>query len=132
MAFLRSCGYDVTGKRHFFEELTSPSIDKLLRPVPPSREPVYADGVRLASIVCSSPRSDWCWALRLFYLVEAFNSFRVESDGVVEKESQPFAQVLAELEIDHFRQVGLFGKRWKFENMCDIAAAFCKKVAGTF
>lgn len=119
---LRTFGYDVAKKRHFFDELTSESIGKLF-----AAEIKSATPTRLASVVCWAPRSEWCWPLKLFYRVKAFNDFDLPSDGVVERDSQPYGDVIAELKIDHFRQVGLFGDLHRFERMCDVAADFFKK-----
>lgn len=115
--FLRLWGYDVVSKRNFFETLTAENIGRLF-----AGEKEFP--VRRGSIVCACPRREWCWPLRLFYMVRALSDFREESDGVVEKSTQPYGEVLAELRIDHFRQVGLFGKRSLFEEMIDIATNF--------
>lgn len=115
---LRRIGYDLGAKRHFFAELTEEAIARAFSDDSP------APGTRHASIVCSAPRAEWSWPLRLLYKIHAFRDFQHESDGVVEKDSQAYGEVLAELEIDHIREIGLFGRRERFEQLCDIAAEF--------
>jgi hypothetical protein len=114
---LRSFGYNVRIKRRFFEELTKDGIARVLGAGRPS-------AAEAASIVAAAPRREWCPPLRLFYKVKAFNDFALPSDGIVERDSQPFGNVIGELPIDHFRQVGLFGERHRFESMCGLAARF--------
>lgn len=101
---LRRFGYDIERRHEFFAELTPESVTRLL-----SAEPDLAKIVRAASVVCSSSRAEWCLPLRLIYKIEAFAQLTALSDGAVERDSQPFGEVIAELNIDHFRQVGLFG-----------------------
>jgi len=118
---LRSFGYDVRAKKHFFDELTSENVRRLFAATP-------QPATQTASIVCASPRTDWCKPLKLFYMVKAFNDFDLPSDGVVERDTQPYGEVIAELKLDHFRQVGLFGENHRFEQMCDVAADYFKKM----
>jgi hypothetical protein len=127
---LRAFGYDIASKAHFFRELTPDGVVGLFTDsdLPsPSRLPVHHHGIRLGSIICASPRQEWCPPLRLIYKLQAFNELKSESDGIVEKEAQSFGQVLAEIPIDHFRQIGLFGKRWLFDETCDVAAKFLRE-----
>lgn len=127
---LKTFGYDIESKAYFFRELTPDRVSNLFtgNDLPSSsRFPVYHHSIRLGSIVCASPRQNWCPPLRLIYKLKAFNDLQSESDGVIEKETQFFGQVLAEIPIDHFRQIGLFGKRWLFDEMCDVAAKFLRE-----
>jgi hypothetical protein len=41
---------------------------------------------------------------------------------MLERDHQPFGEVLAELRIDHFRQVGLFGEPRRFQQLCAVLA----------
>ena len=116
---LNAFGYNIASKRHFFEQLTHKSVNELL----PVRE-ITSSFTRHASIVCHSPRSEWCTPLKLFYNIKAFKDFDLPSDGVVERDTQPYGDVIAELNIDHFRQVGMFGERPRFVRLCDILADF--------
>lgn len=116
---LRSFGYNVTIKRGFFNELRRETVAGLFKD--------QTFRASTASVVCSEPRTDWCVPLKMFQVVKAFRDFDVPSDGIVERDSQPFGNVVAELNIDHFRQVGLFGKTQKFEQMCDVIAAYFKR-----
>lgn len=116
--FLRSFGYDVGSKRSFFNELRTENVDRLFTG--------HAYQGATASIVCWEPRRQWCAPLKLFQAVKAFRDFDLPSDGVVERDSQPFGEVIAELGIDHFRQVGLFGERKRFESLCTVIADYFK------
>lgn len=116
--FFKSCGYDISRRRDFFIELTPPYVDRLFQ------KEIWPPSVLRTSLVCSAPRAEWCWPLRVAHRLHAFRSFALPSDGVVEAESQPFGEVIAHLRIDHFRQVGLFDGPQMFENMCDVIADF--------
>lgn len=119
---LKTFGYNVSRKLHFFRELTPENVARVLSAAPTAA----AMAPRLGSIVCSAPRSEWCLPLKTFYKIKAFDDFRVPSDGFVERDTQPFGDVIAELNIDHFRQVGLFRKERQFEELCDQIAGFVK------
>lgn len=119
---LRTFGYDISKKRGFFEQLTPATINKVLRG-PPKK----GSKLKMGSIVCSSPRSEWCVPLRVFYQLPVFNDFSLPSDGVIERETQPFGDIVAELNIDHFRQIGLFGESHRFEKLCDELVGFFKQ-----
>lgn len=114
---LRTFGYDVRARRALFTELTRENIERELGFDTHSTIPI-------ASIVCAAPRGQWCVPLRLFYMVKAFNDFRLPSDGVVDRDSQTFGEVVAEVPLDHFRQVGLFGEQERFREMCATMAGF--------
>jgi hypothetical protein len=118
---LKTFRYDVSRKRHFFSELTPSSVSEML-----GAEPRVPSQIRAGSVVCSAPRSEWCLPLKMFYKVKAFDDFRAPSDGLVESASQPFGEVVAEVNIDHFRQVGLFGGGERFSRLCDAIAGFIK------
>lgn len=115
---LRSLGYDVGSRRQFFEELRRENVQRLF-----ANQRYLA---ATASIVCSETRDNWCLPLKMFQAVKAFREFDLPSDGVVERDSQPFGKVIAELKIDHFRQVGFFGQPHRFEQMCDVIARYYK------
>ncbi|HMN67797.1 MAG TPA: hypothetical protein PKC28_04585, partial [Bdellovibrionales bacterium] len=118
--FLRGFGYDVRSKRDFFHELTPEGIGDVFGGLQDE------DDSRFASIVCALPRSGWCLPLRSFYAIPALNQLSSASDGVVDRDSQPYGEVLAEIPIDHFRQVGLFGERARFDQMMDVTTRFFK------
>ena len=65
---LRSFGYSINDKHGFFADLLPESILPLMREH--ARIPV---AIRQASVICHAPRGEWCWPLRLFYKVPAFN-----------------------------------------------------------
>lgn len=119
---LNTFGYNVAEKRPFFEELTVESVGNLF-----AQRMTSTANFRTASIVCHAPRPEWCRPLRLFYKVRAFNEFNLPSDGVIERDTQSFGEVIAELNIDHFRQIGLFGEPQRFGKMCDILTDFFKE-----
>jgi hypothetical protein len=116
---LRTFGYDIASRRHFFTELTNDAVSRLFATEKKSQ-------ARTASIVCHAPRREWCAPLKLFYKVKAFNDFDLPSDGVVERDTQAFGEVVAELKIDHFRQCGFFGEPRRFQQLCDVTADFFK------
>ncbi|MBX3021126.1 MAG: alpha/beta fold hydrolase [Bdellovibrionales bacterium] len=110
---LRSFGYDIHSKRGFFDELVKENVVRLF-----TGHSYRAD---TASLVCWDARTRWCTPLKMFYTVRAFRDFDLPSDGVVERDTQAFGRVIAELNIDHFRQVGLFkDSKQSFEKMCDV------------
>ncbi|MGZ3722120.1 MAG: esterase/lipase family protein [Bdellovibrionales bacterium] len=117
--FLRSCGYDIGNKTGFFDDLLPVHVRKYM-----AEHAQLPREIRTASVICHAPRAEWCWPLRLFYVVKAFKDFTQPSDGIVERDTQAFGEVIAELNIDHFRQIGIFGKREKFAKMCDVLADF--------
>lgn len=129
---LRTFGYNLQRKKHFFDELTPAGLRRVFGPamieagedgrrgIPPS--------VRAGSIVCAAPREKWCLPLKAFYKVKAFDNFKLPSDGVVERDSQPWGEILAEVPIDHFRQVGLFRSGPEFEYLTDRIAEYFKSV----
>jgi hypothetical protein len=88
------------------------------------RADVKKPGLTLGSIVCSAPRQDWCVPLRLFYQLPVFDDFNLPSDGMIERDTQSFGDVTAELNIDHFRQIGLFGGSHRFQQLCDVLVDF--------
>ncbi len=118
---LKSFGYNVKIKRHFFSELTSASLANVM---PAEGKPTTVS--RIGSIVCSAPRAEWCLPLKMFYKIKAFDDFTLPSDGVVERDSQPFGEVIREISIDHFRQVGLFDQNRRFDQLTDAMAGFFK------
>lgn len=118
-AFFRLIGYNVSAKRGFFEELTPKALHGRF-----GDQPSCADHVRVGSIVCSLPRKDWCWPLKAFSSLPAMREFQVPSDGVVDRDSQPFGQVIAELSIDHLRQAGFFGGQREFQQMLDVISTY--------
>lgn len=115
---LRTFGYDLRDKRAFFEDLGAANVARLFTKHAPQAE--------CGSIVAWSPRKEWCAPLKMFYRVHAFRDMPWDSDGVVERDTQPFGRVIAELPIDHFRQVGLFGEAHRFARMCDVAVDYFK------
>ncbi len=121
---LKSLGYNVKSRKHFFDELAPDGLRQVFggdfeRPTYPSDF-----GVQVDSIVCSAPRSEWCLPLKMFYNIRAFKDFNLPSDGVVERDTQAFGNVVAELSIDHFRQMGLFKAGKEFEHLADVTARY--------
>lgn len=121
---LKSCGYDVAAKAHFFRELTREGLAQVFRRDADFKRPDMVS--RVGSIVCSAPRAQWCLPLKMFYKVKAFDDFNLLSDGVVERDSQPFGEVAGEISIDHFRQVGLFDRDRRFDHLVNAIAAYFK------
>jgi pimeloyl-ACP methyl ester carboxylesterase len=118
--FLKTFGYDIAGKkRGSITDLTPEKVQATMR-----EHARIAAGIRQASIICWAPRREWCLPLKLFYIVPAFNAFTLPSDGMVERDSQAFGDVVAEINIDHFRQIGIFGRPEKFLQLCDTLANF--------
>ncbi len=120
---LRSFGYNIRTRKHFFDELTADGLAKVFTT---DDWESSAKLTKSASIVCAAPRSEWCLPLKAFYKIKAFDDFRLPSDGVVEKDTQPWGKVIAELPIDHFRQVGLFRAGSRFEFLTDSIANYFK------
>ena len=120
---MRALGYDVAQKSEFFGELTAERVRRSL-------ELAVTGTVRPAeaSIVCWAPRNEWCTPLKLFYKLHAFRDFTPISDGVVERDSQPWGRVVAEIKIDHFRQVGLFGGAHRFHQLCEEVVRYFASV----
>lgn len=121
---LRACGYNVAAKAHFFEELTPAGLARVFRRGEDTLRPNMVS--RMGSIVCSAPRAEWCLPLKMFYKVKAFDDFKLPSDGFVERDSQPFGEVISEISIDHFRQVGLFAGDRRFDHLIQSTAGFFK------
>ncbi|MGE3683644.1 MAG: esterase/lipase family protein [Bdellovibrionales bacterium] len=134
---LRSSGYNVAAKRPFFAELTPERVAEVLSHfTSDDRGTLSAEGdtvslgksgIQVASIVCHAPRAQWCLPLRLCYTLKAFREFAIPSDGVVELDSQAFGKVVAEIQLDHFRQVGLFGG-----NASSEFGQMCRKISEYF
>lgn len=121
-AFLfKILGYDVGRRSSIFATLDSDIVNALWRPE------VVIDGVRMASIVASLPRGEWCNLLKVAHSIKALQSFTHESDGIVEKETQAWGEVIAELKIDHIRQIGLFNDGKTFDRQCDVLCDFFKQ-----
>jgi hypothetical protein len=124
---MRSIGYDIGGKRESFLDLTPKGVGRCF-PENRSHSSSHSSQVgRRASIVCHAPRADWCAPLRALYKIKAFGDLSQPSDGFVERDSQPYADVVAEVRIDHMRQIGLFGESYRFARLCDIVADFFKR-----
>ncbi len=118
---LRTGGYNILAKKHFFEDLTAKSVNQLF-----AHEGRNVDHVQTGSIVCWAPRKKWCLPLRIIHQLPAFNAFNLESDGIVERDTQPFGQIIAEVGLDHFRQAGFFGDNKTFTQTLAVAADFFK------
>lgn len=114
--WLKAIGYNVEDKKHFFAELTPGSVLQLLPPPP--------ENLNVASIICCAPGDQWCWPLKAARFLDAYRAFDLPSDGVVERESQIFGEVIAEIAIDHLRQVGFFGRKNEFQQMLDAISSF--------
>ncbi len=121
---LRTFGYNLQRKRHFFDELTPENLQRVF-----SEQMLDLPAqVKAGSIVCAAPREQWCLPLKAFYKIKAFDDFRLPSDGVVERDSQPWGRVIAEIPIDHFRQVGLFRSGRQFEFLTEAIAGYFKSL----
>jgi hypothetical protein len=117
--FLKTIGYYADQKTEFFKELTSDGILKIFES--------KFDDPRLASVVCWDERKNWCLPLKTFFLIPAFNAYDVPSDGFVDRDTQAFGKAIAEMKIDHVRQVGLFDDGKRFDQLCDMLAEYFKK-----
>lgn len=118
---LRTIGFNLRAKKALFEDLTPEGVRRAL-PLGDSIPPK----VRTGSLVCWAPRSEWCRPLRMAHKLPALRAFDMPSDGLVERDSQPFGDVYGEIQLDHFRQVGLFGETDRFLQSCDLAMDFFK------
>lgn len=116
----RMLGYDVRQRSTIFSTLDSSIVNGLWRP------DFAAQNLRVASVVASLPRGDWCHLLKLAHSIKALESFTQPSDGIVELETQPWGEVIAELKIDHVRQIGLFNDGKSFDQLCDVLCEFFK------
>lgn len=114
---LKAFGYDLKSNSEVFEDLTPSFVKRLALPD-------QIEGIATGSLVAWAPRETWCAPLRMFYRVKAFKEFELPSDGVVERDTQPFGDTVAEIKLDHFRQHGLFGGRDQFERMCAQAITY--------
>jgi pimeloyl-ACP methyl ester carboxylesterase len=118
-AFFKAIGYDVGAKRELYEDLTEPVLRGRF-----SELSFVQDHVRVGSVVCSLPREKWCWPLKAMSVIPAFRELEGPSDGVVDRDSQPFGEVIAELSLDHLRQAGFFGGERGFQRLLDIMNGF--------
>ncbi|MGE4133351.1 MAG: esterase/lipase family protein [Bdellovibrionales bacterium] len=125
--FLRAFGYDVDERIHLFSELAPSGLSAIFGYDVTSTEPEAALGkhleinsLSLASIVCHTPSRHWCWPIWTMHRLPAFKNFARESDGFIERHSQPFGQVLAEIGIDHFRQMGMFKPGRHFHELISV------------
>lgn len=120
-AFLfRLLGYDVRDKRSIFETVTPEIVGKLWRP---DLDPYP---FRTASVVTSLERHRWCGLLKVAHSIRAMKSFDLPSDGIVERDTQPWGDVIAELDIDHVKQIGIFDDGRSFARQCDVLTDFFK------
>ncbi len=119
---LMGTGYNISKRRKFFEEFTASHIQHLFAQSPSSPEELPVK--RVGSLVCHVAREEWCLPLKLFSKIPAFAARSAPSDGMIETDTQRFGEVIAELPIDHFRQVGIFGEPHRFEKMCDVIQDF--------
>jgi hypothetical protein len=109
---LRLLGYNLKTRRDFFRSMSRASIHALLAN---TSNPAIPQG----SIVCAPAPAEWCRLLKTIYLLPGLKAFTQPSDGFVERESQVFGEILAEIPLDHLRQVGLFdGFSPAFQHMC--------------
>ncbi len=117
---LRASGFNMHQHKNFFEVFTGEAVTGVFN----GKTEADVAAARVASVVCAAPRNEWCWPLRLFYILRAFHDYDDYSDGMIERDTQPFGEVLAELKIDHFRQAGFFGDSQRFERLCDVLHGF--------
>lgn len=117
---LRLAGFNMRLHKSFFEVFTGEAVTRVFN------DKTVADiaAARVASVVCAAPRNEWCLPLRLFYILRAFNDFDDYTDGMIERDTQPFGEVLGELKIDHWRQAGFFGEHHRFQQLCDVLHGF--------
>lgn len=120
--FFKAIGYDVKAKRDFFNELTAATLSRRFTELS-----LAQDHVRLGSVVCSLPRQKWCLPLKAMLAIPAFRAFDEPSDGLVGRDSQPFGEVIAELQVDHLRQAGFFGGGREFQQLMDVIDRFFRK-----
>lgn len=116
---LKIFGYDLASRREFFTELTIDHVNA-----------TFKDECFLfnkASIVCAAPPARWSPPMKLIHRLGAVRDLTPPSDGIIERTSQPYGEILGEICLDHFQQVGLFGGRPEFTRMCDLSAGFFKR-----
>lgn len=119
---LKLFGYDFGAKGDGIRNISTAVVRPLMQ-----EHGVVPAPIRQASIICWAQRRDWCWPLRLFYIIPCFNAFPLPTDGIVERDSQAFGEIIGEIHIDHFRQIGILGKREKFKLLCATLAEFFKR-----
>jgi len=120
---LRGVGYDVNTRREFFAEFTPQGVSELLERHPQTRlENLRTE--RVGSLVCTAPRDEWCWPLKAAHRLPGFASLSEPTDGMIERDSQPFGEVVGEIRLDHFRQLGLFGGSPGFQTLCSSIRDF--------
>lgn len=113
---LKTFGYNLSSRKKFFDELTCESVSAAFK------EDSFP--FKTASIVCWNDRTKWSLPMRAIHGIQAVKTFTTPSDGLVDKESQAYGEVLGEIHLDHFQQVGLFGGRKEFARMCDMASRY--------
>jgi hypothetical protein len=111
-------GYDVRKRGQIFSTLDAEVVNGMW--LPACEHP----DLRVASVVASAPRREWCAFLKLVHSIKALESFTLPSDGIVEQETQSWGEVVAELNIDHVRQIGLFNDGKSFDRLCDVLCDF--------
>lgn len=116
---MRAFGYDMAKHRDFFKIFLPDQLQKVI-----TKPAEQLRAGRVSSIVCAAPRSEWCRPMKTFYRLRAFKEWNDYTDGMIEHDTQAFGEVVAELKIDHFRQIGLFGEPHRFQQMCDVLRDF--------
>ena len=127
---LEHANYDLKRRHQFFLELTPAAVSAFFIDSISAGTDLEAQNSgatrALYSVVCSAPRAEWCWPLRAMHCLTMLREFSDESDGIVERSSQAAGTVLAEIRIDHFRQVGLpGGKHPQFIELCRVLLNAC-------
>lgn len=121
---LRMLGYNTRTRVDFFKEFTRGGITNQLRLCPGEATADRLHAQRVGSLVCALPVSDWCWPLRMMRALPAFRTPVGLSDGLIERDSQVFGEVVAEMQIDHFRQLGYFDQYRRFAKMCETISEY--------
>lgn len=118
-AMFAAVGNKIKGQEFIYEQLTPETVKALWTGTPKD--------IRLASVITTAPRNKWCWLLKACHSVPALRDFPDPSDGIIEAEAQAYGDVIAEIEIDHFRTAGLFNNGPAFSKQCDVMCDYFKK-----
>lgn len=107
-------GYNLERRVEIFDSLEN--VADRLKDFRPGNE------IFCGSIVCAPPREEWNVCYRLLHRLPQFRGWDEPSDGLVEKNSQIFGEILGEFMLDHAQQLGFFGRGKEFERLCDRIA----------
>jgi pimeloyl-ACP methyl ester carboxylesterase len=115
--FLHRIGYDAKKDHPYFAQLLKENVETVFSELSHLTPKLKTE---FASVICWAPRADWCLPLRMAANLPLWKNFVMESDGFVERSTQHHGRVLAEVQIDHLREVGLFDDGEKFKKLCEV------------